>query len=124
MMKKIALGLLQVAGLTVFSLLVNGLTSLLHIPLPGSIIGMILLFLLLESGVIRMNWVEAGASWLLAELLLFFIPSAIGVMNYSKLLESFGLQVLAVVLVGTFAVMASSGLLTGMIYKVKERRSS
>lgn len=124
MMKKIALGLLQVAGLTVFSLLVNGLTSLLHIPLPGSIIGMILLFLLLESGVIRLNWVEAGASWLLAELLLFFIPSAIGVMNYSKLLESFGLQVLAVVLVGTFAVMASSGLLTGMIYKVKERRSS
>lgn len=124
MMKKIALGLLQVAGLTVFSLLVNGLTTLLHIPLPGSIIGMILLFLLLESGVIRLNWVEAGASWLLAELLLFFIPSAIGVMNYSKLLESFGLQVLAVVLVGTFAVMASSGLLTGMIYKVKERRSS
>lgn len=105
-------------------LLVNGLTSLLHIPLPGSIIGMILLFLLLESGVIRLNWVEAGASWLLAELLLFFIPSAIGVMNYSKLLESFGLQVLAVVLVGTFAVMASSGLLTGVIYKVKERRSS
>lgn len=124
MMKKIALGLLQVAGLTVFSLLVNGLTSLLHIPLPGSIIGMILLFLLLESGVIRLNWVEAGASWLLAELLLFFIPSAIGVMNYSKLLESFGLQVLAVVLVGTFAVMASSGLLTSVIYKVKERRSS
>lgn len=124
MMKKIALGLLQVAGLTVFSLLINGLTLLLHIPLPGSIIGMILLFLLLESGVIRLNWVEAGASWLLAELLLFFIPSAIGVMNYSKLLESFGLQVLAVVLVGTFAVMASSGLLTSVIYKVKERRSS
>lgn len=124
MMKKIALGLLQVAGLTVFSLLINGLTSLLHIPLPGSIIGMILLFLLLESGVIRLNWVEAGASWLLAELLLFFIPSAIGVMNYSKLLESFGLQVLAVVLVGTFAVMASSGLLTSVIYKLKERRSS
>jgi holin-like protein len=123
-MKKIALGLLQVAGLTVFSLLVNALTSFLHIPLPGSIIGMILLFLLLESGVIRLNWVEAGASWLLAELLLFFIPSAIGVMKYSKLLEADGLQVLAVVLVGTFTVMASSGLLTGAIYKVKERRSS
>jgi holin-like protein len=122
-MKKIALGLLQVAGLAVFSLLVNMLTSFLHIPLPGSIIGMILLFLLLESGVIRLNWVELGASWLLAELLLFFIPSAIGVMKYSKLLEADGLQVLAVVLVGTFAVMASSGVLTGAIYKIKERRS-
>ncbi|AIQ32821.1 MULTISPECIES: CidA/LrgA family protein [Paenibacillus] len=123
-MKKIALGLLQVAGLTVFSLLVNTLTSFLHIPLPGSIIGMILLFLLLESGVIRLNWVEVGASWLLAELLLFFIPSAIGVMKYSKLLEADGLQVLAVVLVGTFAVMAGSGVLTGAIYRIKERRSS
>ncbi|KWX76265.1 Holin-like protein CidA [compost metagenome] len=123
-MKKLGLGLLQVAGLTVFSMLINVLTPFLHIPIPGSIIGMILLFLLLESGVIRLNWVEAGASWLLAELLLFFIPSAIGVMKYSKLLESDGLQVLAVVIVGTFAVMASSGLLTGAISKAKERRES
>ncbi|CQR58750.1 CidA/LrgA family protein [Paenibacillus riograndensis] len=123
-MKKLGLGLLQVAGLTVFSMLVNVLTPFLHIPIPGSIIGMILLFLLLESGIIRLNWVEAGASWLLAELLLFFIPSAIGVMKYSKLLESDGLQVLAVVIVGTFAVMASSGLLTGAISKAKERRES
>jgi holin-like protein len=122
-MKKLTLGLLQVAGLTVFSMLINILTPLLHIPIPGSIIGMILLFLLLESGVIRLNWVEVGASWLLAELLLFFIPSAIGVMKYSSLLEADGLQVLAVVLVGTFAVMAGSGLLTGAIYKVKERKS-
>ncbi|WP_342437500.1 CidA/LrgA family holin-like protein [Paenibacillus sp. FSL L8-0436] len=122
-MKKLSLGLLQVAGLTIFSMLINTLTPLLHIPIPGSIIGMILLFLLLESGVIRLNWVEVGASWLLAELLLFFIPSAIGVMKYSSLLEADGLQVLAVVIVGTFAVMAGSGLLTGAIYKVKERKS-
>lgn len=121
--EKLSLGLLQVAGLTIFSMLINTLTPLLHIPIPGSIIGMILLFLLLESGVIRLNWVEVGASWLLAELLLFFIPSAIGVMKYSSLLEADGLQVLAVVLVGTFAVMAGSGLLTGAIYKVKERKS-
>jgi holin-like protein len=121
-MKKIAIGLLQVAGLTAFSMLINKLTPLLHIPLPGSIIGMVILFLLLESGVISLNWVEVGASWLLAELLLFFIPSAVGVMKYSSLLEANGLQLLAVVLVGTFAVIAGSGLLTGAIYKVKERR--
>lgn len=122
-MKNIAKGLLQISGLTVFSMLVNALTPYLHIPIPGSIIGMILLFLLLESGIVRLNWVEAGASWLLAELLLFFIPSAIGVMKYTSLLEADGLQVLAVVVVGTFAVMACSGMLTGAIYKLKERRS-
>lgn len=122
-MKKFSVGLLQVAGLTLFSMLINTLTPYLHLPIPGSIIGMFILFLLLESGLIRLSWVEAGASWLLAELLLFFVPSAIGVMNYSSLLEADGLQVLAVVLLGTFAVIAGSGLLTGAIYKMKERRS-
>ncbi|AIQ49817.1 holin [Paenibacillus sp. FSL R7-0273] len=123
-MKKLATGLLQVAGLTIFSMLINTFTPLLHLPIPGSIIGMLILFLLLEAGAVRLSWVEVGASWLLAELLLFFIPSAVGVMKYTSLLEVNGLQVLAVVLVGTFAVMAGSGLLTGAIYKVKERRGS
>ena len=121
-MKKIIIGLLQVAGLTLFSLVINAITPLLHIPIPGSILGMVILFLLLEFGLIRLNWVEVGASWLLAELLLFFIPSAVGVMKYSNLLEMDGLRVLAVVVVGTFAVMASSGLLTNRIYKAKERK--
>lgn len=123
-MKKIATVLLQVGGLTIFSLLINALASWLHFPVPGSILGMVVLFLLLEFGVVRLNWVEVGASWLLAELLLFFIPSAIGVMKYSRMLETDGLRVLAVVVVGTFAVMACSGLLTGIISKVKERKLS
>jgi len=123
-MKKIAMGLLQVAGLAVFALLINTLSSFLHLPIPGSICGMILLFILLELGVVRLNWVEVGASWLLAELLLFFVPSAIGVMKYIPMLETDGLRILAVVLVGTFVVMSSSGLLTGAIYKAKERKSS
>jgi holin-like protein len=123
-MKKIAIGLLQVAGLMLFSLLINAVTPLLHLPIPGSILGMIILFLLLEFGVIRLSWVEVGASWLLAELLLFFIPSAIGVMKYANILETDGLRILAVVILGTFVVMASSGLLTSRIYKAKERRGS
>lgn len=121
-MKKIVIGLLQIAGLTLFSMLINAITPLLHLPIPGSILGMIILFLLLEFGVIRLNWIEVGASWLLAELLLFFIPSAIGVMKYANVLEADGLSILAVVVLGTFIVMAISGLLTGRIYKAKERK--
>ncbi|MEK4995614.1 holin [Paenibacillus odorifer] len=123
-MKKIVIGLLQVAGLTLFSLLINAVTPFLHIPIPGSILGMIILFLLLEFDVIHLNWVEVGASWLLAELLLFFIPSAIGVMKYANILETDGLRILAVVILGTIVVMASSGLLTSRIYKAKERKGS
>lgn len=123
-MKRLGIVLLQVAALTAFSMAVNLLTASLNIPIPGSIIGMAFVFLLLELGVLRLEWVELGASWLLAELLLFFIPSAVGVMKYSALLESDGIRLLAVVITGTFVVMASSGLLTGAIYKAKERKQS
>ncbi len=59
-MKKIIIGLLQVAGLTLFSLVINAITPLLHIPIPGSILGMVILFLLLEFGVIRLNFCGGG----------------------------------------------------------------
>ncbi|WP_042208609.1 CidA/LrgA family protein [Paenibacillus durus] len=121
-MRKLLIGMLQVGALTVFSLLMGKLSSWLHLPIPGSIIGMVLLFILLETGVIRLGWVEAGASWLLAELLLFFVPSAIGVIKYTSLLETDGLSLLAIILAGTFIVMTSSGLLTVLIFKVKEGR--
>ncbi|AHV99450.1 CidA/LrgA family protein [Paenibacillus sabinae] len=121
-MRKLWIGMLQVGALTVFSLIMGDLSSWLHLPIPGSIIGMVLLFILLETGVIKLSWVEAGATWLLAELLLFFVPSAIGVMNYSKLLQTDGLSLLAVILAGTFIVMTSSGLLTALIFKFKEGR--
>lgn len=121
-MKKYLFGVLQVGALTIFSMIMSHLSSWLHLPIPGSIIGMAVLFILLETGVVKLNWIEVGASWLLAELLLFFIPSAIGIMKYGSLLETDGLRVLSVVIAGSFLVIASSGLLTSFIHKTKEGR--
>ncbi|WP_332107922.1 CidA/LrgA family protein [Paenibacillus sp. URB8-2] len=121
-MRKLMIAMLQVGALSVFSLIMGKLSSWLHLPVPGSIIGMVLLFIMLETGVIKLGWVEAGATWLLAELLLFFVPSAIGVMKYSSLLGTDGLSLLAIILAGTFIVMTSSGLLTALIFKFKEGR--
>ncbi|MEC0369562.1 CidA/LrgA family holin-like protein [Paenibacillus chibensis] len=123
-MNNIVKGTVQVAVLMVFSLLMNKLAELLHLPLPGSILGIIVVFILLETGVIRLEWIEIGANWLLAELLLFFIPAAVGVMKYIPMLESDGVRILIVVLFSTFTVMASSGLLASRIAKQKERRAS
>ncbi len=34
----------------------------------------------------RFSWVRAGARWLLAEMLLFFVPAVVAVVNYAHLL--------------------------------------
>ena len=70
-----------------------------------------LLFGLLQLGILRLEWIEAGANLLLAELLLFFIPSAVGVVQYRSLLLSHGLAILTVVVAGSVVIMAGPGLL-------------
>ncbi|PQP86621.1 CidA/LrgA family protein [Paenibacillus sp. AR247] len=123
-MKHAVKGIFQVAVLMLFSYAMNQLAGLLHLPVPGSILGIIVLFLLLESGVVKLEWIEVGANWLLAELLLFFIPAAVGVMKYFAMLESDGVRILLVVIFSTIVVMASSGLTAARIAKHKERKVS
>jgi len=124
LMKHAVKGTFQVAVLMLFSYAMNQLAGLLHLPVPGSILGIIVLFLLLESGVVKLEWIEVGANWLLAELLLFFIPAAVGVMKYFAMLESDGVRILLVVIFSTVVVMASSGLTAARIAKHKERKVS
>ncbi|QOS81609.1 CidA/LrgA family holin-like protein [Paenibacillus sp. JNUCC31] len=122
-MKKWGLGILQVALLMAFSLLMDLLARVLHLPVPGSILGMAVLFILLQTRVVKLRWIEIGAAWLLGELLLFFIPSAVGIMNYMPMLEHDGLQILFIVLLSTFLVMACTGLVATRIAKRKERHT-
>ncbi|OBA02302.1 holin [Paenibacillus polymyxa] len=123
-MKSFIRGVLQIAVLMAFSLILNALVSWLHLPIPGSIVGMLILFVLLQTGLVRLSWIEVGANWLLAELLLFFIPSAVGVMNYWPMLEHDGMSIMLVVLLGTFLVMACTGMIASLLGKRKEHKSS
>ncbi|OIB04101.1 holin [Paenibacillus sp. LC231] len=116
-------GTLQVAGFMLLSLGMDRLAAWLNIGIPGSILGIVVVFILLETKVLRLEWIELGANWLLAELLLFFIPAAVGIMKYFPMLEAEGLQILAVVLFSTVIVMVSSGLTAGFISSRKERKT-
>ncbi|WP_433941694.1 CidA/LrgA family protein [Paenibacillus lautus] len=116
-------GTLQVAGFMLLSLGMDQLTAWLNIGIPGSILGIVVVFILLETKILRLEWIELGANWLLAELLLFFIPAAVGIMKYFPMLEAEGLQILAVVLFSTVIVMVSSGLTAGFISSRKGRKT-
>lgn len=122
-LKTLLIGISQVIVLFFLSMGMNKLAEMLHLRIPGSILGIVLVFILLQTKVIKLQWVEIGANWLLAELLLFFVPSAVGVMKYIPLLENEGLQILAVVLLSTVTVMFSSGMVASRIAKRKENKA-
>ncbi|BDG04967.1 CidA/LrgA family protein [Anaeromyxobacter oryzae] len=100
---------LQVAALALFWGAGAGLSALLGLPIPGPVVGMALLLLALRVGLVRAEWFEAGTGWLFRHMLLFFVPAAVGAVQYPELLGAEGLRVLAVVAASTVLVMVSTG---------------
>lgn len=59
-----------------------------NIPIPGNILGMLLLTAALIMGVVRLKDVEEAGKLLLDHLPIFFIPSSVGIMLYFDLIQS------------------------------------
>ena len=64
------------------------LASILPITLPGSIIGMLILFVLLALQVLPAKWVNPGCYVLIRYMALLFVPIGVGIMQYFDLLRA------------------------------------
>ncbi|WP_111858507.1 CidA/LrgA family protein [Acinetobacter sp. CFCC 10889] len=84
------------------------LQSIFNIQISSSILGFFLLLFLLQKNFLKVEYVEHGANILLAELLLFFIPPVVGIIQYQDLLIKDGVKILIVVFISTCLVMLSS----------------
>lgn len=74
----------------------------LSLPLPGPVIGMVLLLLALRWTVVR-DSVSGCATFLLSHLSLLFVPVGVGVMTHLSLVSQYGVRMLAVVILSTLA---------------------
>ena len=102
----------QVIALVGVCLLGNWLSQAMQLHFPGSIIGIFILLFLLKTRLIRLEWIERGADFLIKNLMLFFVPSAVGIMEYKQMVVTEGLRVELIILCGTFIVMLFTGKLT------------
>ncbi|MBB4809275.1 holin-like protein [Acinetobacter johnsonii] len=84
------------------------LQKLFNLPVASGVLGFFLLLFLLEMKWLKLAHVERGADLLLAELLLFFIPPVVGVIQYQDLLIASGWKILLVILISTALVMMVS----------------
>jgi holin-like protein len=83
-----------------------------------------MLLLLIVLRVLPLGWVRAGANWLLAEMLLFFIPAVVAVVNYSDLLRSEGWRIFIVIAISTLLVLAVTSLVVDRLYRFEMARAA
>ncbi|OIJ14139.1 murein hydrolase regulator LrgA [Anaerobacillus arseniciselenatis] len=102
-MKKIGIIILQIGLLWFLNELGFFLVEAFHLPIPGNVLGMVILFVLLMTGVVSLKWVEEASSFLIKHLAFFFIPIAVGLMNFGALFIQNGIF-LVVVIIGSAAL--------------------
>ena len=74
----------------------------LGLPLPGPVIGMVLLLVALRWPAVQTP-VAICAEFLLSHLSLLFVPVGVGVMTHLSLVSQYGVRMLAVVVLSTLA---------------------
>lgn len=67
--------------------LVSYLLSLIHFPFPGSLLGMIFLFIFLLVGWIKMDNISDVGQYFVDNMGIFFVPGAILILNNLQLLS-------------------------------------
>ncbi|ACS86229.1 CidA/LrgA family protein [Musicola paradisiaca] len=95
----------------------NAVSALLPITIPGSIIGMLILFALLASQILPARWVKPGCNLFIRYMALLFVPIGVGVMNYYDLLLSQFGPIVVSCLFSTIIVMLVVGHTTQMMQR-------
>lgn len=95
----------QIALLCGISLLGGAVALWIPLKVPGFIWGMGILYVLLESGLLPLDWVADGAELLIAHLVLFFIPSAVGIVNFSEVMRQQSFALLTTIGAGTAIIL-------------------
>lgn len=101
--------IVQICFLIGFYLVGVQLQQILHLVVPGSLIGLVLLFICLSLKIIPVSWVNVGASFLLLIMPLFFIPSMTGVMAYGSLFLHAGVFILIDIVISAFVIFFVTG---------------
>ncbi len=102
------------------------IVNALHLPIPGAVLGMIVLFTLLSVGIIKEEWLLTATTPLLKHLSFFFIPIAVELMEWGDLFIQKGhLLFLPLVISTLVALLTTAGVVQFLMksHQMKEGES-
>ena len=88
----------QLMIIFMISLVGEGISSVFHLPVPGSIIGLVLLFLALQFKLLRLRHISIVGNFLLANMTILFLPPAVGIMDKFQVIAPYLLPIILIVL--------------------------
>ena len=93
-------------------------------PIPGGVVGLGLLLATFASGLVKPAALQLGAGVLMAEMLLFFIPALMSLLDYGGLVRHDGCRILLVIGLSTLSVMLVTAFTVEMVCRWSLRREA
>ncbi len=92
------------------------------LPVPGNVIGMLLLFFGLSAGVIMLEMIDKMSGFLLDNLAFFFLPAGVSLITCFTLLEGKWTAILEISVLSTVVILAVTGLTVELLKKYLNKR--
>ena len=89
---------------------------------PGTITALLLLFLLLQFKILKLEKIENAANFLLLNMTLFFMPPTVKIIDSYDLLEKDLVKIIIIIVVSTFLTMGITGKVVQMMIDYKEKK--
>ena len=83
---------------------------LTNIPIPVPVLGMIVLFFCLSTGILKIESIDTITQYFLDNLVIFFIPGGVGLITSLNLIKDQWMSIIAVLLLATLFTIITTGL--------------
>ena len=100
----------QMAILLLLIVVGDVLNKVIGIPIPGNILGMILLLAALLTGIIKLHQIEEISKFLLDHLSFFFVPAGVGLLSVTGILRDSWYLLLLISIFTTILVLSTTAL--------------
>ena len=91
------------------ALLGGVLNWLIPLPIPATVWGMMLMFLALMTGLVKLDQVEDTADFFMGIMPMLFVPLAVGLMDTWQILADYALPIIVIVAASFFICYAVTG---------------
>lgn len=99
-----------------------------HFPVPTPVIGLVLLYLLLTTHIVKVEWVDSFGSALISLIGFLFVPSGILLAANLKVMKTQGVQLVIVIIASTIILLVviayTTRLFNWVVHKITSNQAN
>ncbi|PKI15198.1 murein hydrolase transporter LrgA [Staphylococcus shinii] len=105
----------QALVIAIIMLISNIIESFMPIPMPASVIGLVLLFIALCTGIIKLGQVEKVGTTLTNNIGFLFVPAGVSVINSLGILSTSPILIILLIIISTLLLLLCTGFFAQML---------